>query len=95
MAEHKGGSEGSGGWPSFSGLDPETQRQIKSLEGEIAGLKQEVAGCEDEARRLQAREMAGQGTFAKEIYALKQRKLTLLTEVQLRRAHVNRLRLGI
>jgi hypothetical protein len=74
--------------------DPETIAQIKALEAEIADLHAQRKKCEQETKELARREMAGEGPFAAQIHALKQRKMVLTTEAQHRRVRINALILG-
>jgi hypothetical protein len=74
--------------------DPETVAQIKALEAEIADLHAQRKQCEEETKELARREMAGEGPFAAQIHALKQRKMVLTTEAQHRKVRINALILG-
>ncbi len=81
--------------PLASPLDqPEVRERMAVLEGEIAELAREQAACAAEVRGLMEREAAGEGPFAQEINALKQRKMMLATEVQHRKVKLNALLLG-
>jgi hypothetical protein len=74
--------------------DPETIAQIKALEAEIADLHAQQKQCEQETKELARREMAGEGPFAAQIHALKQRKMVLATEAQHRKVCINALRMN-
>lgn len=68
---------------------------IRSLEAEIAGLQKRQHEVEAKARRLLLEEDPAQGRlFAAEIHALRQERLTLQAEIDLRRARMNKLLLG-
>lgn len=71
--------------------DPQTKAQIKALEAEIADLNAQQKQCEQEAKELARREMAGEGIFAHQIHALKQRKMVLVTEAQHKKVRINAL----
>lgn len=75
--------------------DPETMAQIKALEAEIAELAAQQVACDQEAKELARREMAGQGPFARQIHELKQRKMVLATEAQHRKVRINALLLRL
>jgi len=75
--------------------DPQTMAKIKALEAEIADLKAQQKQCEQEAKELLGREMAGEGIFAAQIHALKQRKMVLATEAQHRKVRINALLLSM
>ncbi len=76
--------------PSFR-QDPEIIARIKALEEEIAGLAAQQKECDQEAKELARREMAGEGPFAAQIHALKQRKMVLTTEMQHKKVRINAL----
>ncbi|MBI5523308.1 MAG: hypothetical protein HY910_11810 [Desulfarculus sp.] len=71
--------------------DPETMDQIKALEAEIADLNAQQQACDQEVKDLAQREMAGEGPFAAQIHALKQRKMVLVTEAQHKKVRINAL----
>jgi len=75
--------------------DPENRRRIASLEREIEDFTREQKDVETRARELMARELAGEGPFAQEIFQLKQRKMVLLTQAQANRARINQILWGI
>lgn len=75
--------------------DPETMARFKALEAEIADLLAQQRQCEQETKELARREMAGEGLFAAQIHALKQRRMVLATEAQHRRVRINALRLSL
>lgn len=74
--------------------DPETIAQIKALEAEITDLHAQQKQCEQETKEMVLREMAGEGPFAAQIHALKQRKMVLITEAQHRKVCINLLRIS-
>ncbi len=69
---------------------------ITALEAEVAEYERDMAACEQEIRRLMAAEDPAAGVyFAQELHAARHDKMRLVTEIQLRRVKINRLRLGI
>ncbi len=69
---------------------------VAALEGEIEVFSRDMAACEQEIRRLMAAEDPAAGVFfARELHAARHEKMRLVTEIQLRRVRINRLRLGI
>lgn len=85
------GAPGGGPRPPVFRDDPETLAQIKALEAEIAELNAQQQACDQEAKDLARREMAGEGPFASQIHALKQRKMVLITEAQHKKVRINAL----
>lgn len=81
--------------PSFAPLSEQDKAAIAALEAEMADLEEQAKACAQETRRLQAAELAGEGTFAQEIFRLQQRKMMLATEIQHRKVRVNALRWGV
>ncbi len=75
--------------------DPEVRSGIAKCELEIEKLEAEKILVEAKAKDLIEREVGGEGTFAGEIYRLKQRKMEIITEVQTLKARINRALLGI
>jgi hypothetical protein len=71
--------------------DPEVAAQIKALEAEIAESMAQQLQCSQEVKELARREMAGEGSFAPQIHALKQRKMVLATEAQHKKVRINAL----
>lgn len=74
--------------------DVESLVQVKSFEAEIVDLHAQRRKCEQEAKDLSRQEMAGDGIFAAQIHALKQRKMVLTTEAQHLRVRINALIFG-
>jgi hypothetical protein len=79
----------------LAGLSEEDRAAMATLEAEIAGLAEETKACDLEIRRTKERELAGEGTFAPDIFRLQQRKMVLATEIQHRKVRINALRWGI
>jgi hypothetical protein len=71
--------------------DPHTMAQVKDLEAQIAEIDAQRAQCGQEAQELARQEMAGQGTFAAQIHALKQRRMVLTTQAQHLKVRINAL----
>lgn len=74
---------------------PEVEREIEELNREIALLARQQDECQEKARDLMAREMDGEGPFAREVFELKQAKLRLATEAQHLRVRINHLLYGV
>lgn len=74
--------------------EPQVRERLARLEAEIAELAAGQAQCADQIKDLLAREARGEGPFAGQIHELKQRRMMLATEIQHRKARLNRLLLG-
>lgn len=68
--------------------------QQAELEAQITALAAEKEECEVRAMELIAKEVAGQGMFATEIFELKQSKQRLGTEIQHLKVKLNHLLLN-
>ncbi len=72
-------------------LPDEVQREIAELEADIESLARQQQELQARARLLMEKEAAGLGTFAGEIFRLKQERLMLATEVQHKKVRLNHL----
>lgn len=79
--------------PGSPGADLE--RQVDEINQEIAELASERERCQETALDLLAREQAGEGPFAREIFELKQQRLRLATEIQHLKVRINHLIYGV
>ncbi|GAB6036679.1 hypothetical protein JCM15519_12380 [Fundidesulfovibrio butyratiphilus] len=69
------------------------QREIARIESEILAFEDELRRCQAKIRHLMDSEDLDAGvTFAQQIFAVRQDKLRLDVEIQLRRNAANRLR---
>jgi uncharacterized membrane protein len=77
------------------GQDAQTRQEIEALDAEMAELAEKQKVVEQRARELMAAEDHKAGVYyAQEIFAAKQEKLTLETQLEIARRRRNRLLAG-
>jgi hypothetical protein len=73
--------------------DASSNEQIDNLEAEIENLKAQIDECAQKTRDLLSQEDPYTGiTYAQEIFKLKQEKLALQVEIDIRKKKINRLK---